>query len=205
MIGALARTVADSALMLDVHARRAPDEPDPAPPFTGRYLDCAATAPRPTADRRSRARRRRGSWRPCRSISAAPGSGPAAILSDLGHDVHARDPHYGLAQITFLQTWLAGIAQEAAGVPDPTQLEPLTRQMAAAGRWLVPARRLAALPDARAAATRRITALWDDFDVLLTPGYRDDRDRRRGRFRASRPRGRSTSPGASRPSRRCST
>lgn len=186
VIGALARTVADSALMLDI-LHGALDEPDPAPPFTGRYLDCAATAP--------------GRLRIAISRKAPPGivapvsvdqrgawERTAAILSDLGHDVHARDPHYGLAQITFLQTWLAGIAQEAAGVPDPTQLEPLTRQMAAGGRWLVPDRRLAALPDARAAATRRITALWNDFDVLLTPGTATTAIAAEGGFGRSAPR-----------------
>ena len=97
-------------------------------------------------------------------------------------------PHYGLAQITFLQTWLSGIAQDAAGVPDPAQLEPLTRQMAAADRWMVPARRRAALPAAQAAATRRITALWDDFDVLLTPGTATTAIAAEGGFGRSAPR-----------------
>lgn len=169
VIGALARTVADSALMLDVLHGALPGETEQAPVFTGCYLDCAATAP--------------GRLRIAISRKAPPGmvapvsadqrdawERTGATLSDLGHDVVARDPRYGTAQITFLQTWLQGIAQEAASVPDPEQLEPLTRQMAAAGRWLVPAWRAARLSAAREAASRRITALWDEFDVLLTPG-----------------------------------
>jgi amidase len=42
--------------------------------------------------------------------------------------------------------------------------------MAAAGRYLVPPARRRALLAKRAATTARIMALWDEFDVLLTPG-----------------------------------
>jgi amidase len=42
--------------------------------------------------------------------------------------------------------------------------------MAAAGRLLVPLPRRRQLLKRRAATTARILTLWDDFDVLLTPG-----------------------------------
>ena len=42
--------------------------------------------------------------------------------------------------------------------------------MSSAGRVLVPPRRRDALLAKRAATTARILALWDDYDVLLTPG-----------------------------------
>ena len=42
--------------------------------------------------------------------------------------------------------------------------------MAAAGRRLVPPRRQAKLAAARARATDRIMSLWDEIDVLMTPG-----------------------------------
>jgi amidase len=48
-------------------------------------------------------------------------------------------------------------------------MERSTRQMAAMGRYLVPLRRREAILVARAKTTARITALWDEFDVLLTP------------------------------------
>ena len=146
-----------------------PGEELQAPPFDGSYLDAAGADP--------------GRLRIAVSRKAPPGmvapvdtdqrrawERTAATLSDLGHDVQARDPRYGMAQLTFLQTWLQGIAQDADAFADPTQLEPLTRQMAAAGRRLVPARRHDKLARARARATERITALWDEFDVLMTPG-----------------------------------
>ena len=42
-------------------------------------------------------------------------------------------------------------------------------QMAAAGRYLVPPRRRRRLLGARPLTIRRVTALWDEFDVLMTP------------------------------------
>ncbi len=55
-------------------------------------------------------------------------------------------------------------------MPDRSQLEPLTRQMAAAGRYLVPPKREAQLLRRRAATSARIMVLWDEIDVLVTPG-----------------------------------
>lgn len=169
VLGALARTVADSALMLDVMHGSLPSDDHHAPRFDGSYVDAAATPP---------GRLRIAISRKPPTGVIAPVSGDqrrawertAALLSDLGHDVQERDPDYGLVQLTFLQTWLQGIALDAAEAPEYERLEPLTRQMAAAGRALVPARREARLARAREKAIRRITALWDDCDVLLTPG-----------------------------------
>jgi amidase len=168
VIGALGRTVADSALMLDVMHGTLPGEEYQAPPFDGSYAESAAAAParlRIAVSRKvppgliaSISREQREAW-----------ERTGALLSDLGHDVTARDPAYGMAQLVFLQTWLRGIHQDTVRVPDPTRLEPLTRQMGAAGRYLVPSWRLAQLAQARADATARITALWDEIDVLVTP------------------------------------
>jgi amidase len=66
--------------------------------------------------------------------------------------------------------WFRGIYEESERVPDRSQLERLTRQMAAAGRYLVPPRRRRALVERQAATSARIMKLWDEFDVLLTPG-----------------------------------
>ena len=55
-------------------------------------------------------------------------------------------------------------------MPDRSQLESLTREMAGAGRIFVPPRRRAALRASRVQTTARILALWDEVDVLMTPG-----------------------------------
>ena len=166
--GALARTVADSALMLDAMHGALPGDPDQAPPFTGRYADAAATPPPRLRIAMSRklppgllgrvSTDQRGAW-----------ERTGALLSALGHDVVPRNPAYGLAQLEFLQTWVRGVYEESLTVPDRSQLEPSTRQMAALGRSLVPPRRRAAILAKRPRTTARITALWDEFDVLMTP------------------------------------
>jgi amidase len=166
--GGLARSVADSALLLDVMHGALPADVDRAPEFTGSYVEAATNPPgrlriavsrklppgllgRVSADQR-------GAWEQT-----------GALLSSLGHGVEERDPAYGLAQIEFLQTWLRGVYEESLTVPDRSTLERSTRQMAAGGRYLVPPWRRRRVLAAREATTARITALWDEFDVLVTP------------------------------------
>ncbi len=166
--GALARTVADSALLLDVMHGPAPVDPHHAPAFTGSYADAAATAPARLKIAVSRklppgqlgrvSGDQRGAW-----------ERTGALLSALGHDVVPRDPAYRMVQLEFVQTWLRGIYEESLTVPDRTTLERSTRQMAAMGRYLVPPRRREAILAARARTTARITALWEEFDVLVIP------------------------------------
>ena len=167
--GSVARTVADSALMLDAMHGLAPGDGEAAPAFDGSYLDAAATPPNRLRIAISRkvppgliakvSADQRGAW-----------ERTADLLRELGHDVVERSPDYKLVQIDFVQMWLRGIYDESLEVPDPTKLEKLTRQMAGAGRRLVPDRRRDKLLAKRSATTARITALWDEIDVLLTPG-----------------------------------
>jgi amidase len=167
-LGALARTVADSALMLDVMQGPAKGEQPIVLPVQGRYVDAASTPP--------------GHLRVAISRRVPPGmivklsadqrgafERTAALLTELGHDVVERDPAYGTVQIEFVQTWLRAIYEESQSVPRPGRLERLTRQMAAGGRVLVPPRRRDKLLAGRAASTARILALWNEVDVLMTP------------------------------------
>src|SRR4029077_10084302 len=72
--------------------------------------------------------------------------------------------------LEFTQNWMRGIYDDTLTVPEPDKLERSTRQMAGAGRRLVSARRGEELRDRRAGTTARILALWDEVDVLITPG-----------------------------------
>jgi amidase len=167
--GALARTVRDSALMLDVMHGTVPADRYTAPAFAGSYLEAAGQPPgrlriaisrkAPPALLTRLSGDQRGAW-----------ERTAALLSALGHDVVERDPAYGLAQVEFLQLWLRGVYEESVKVPDRTQLERSTRQMAAAGRYLVPPWRRDRVLRRRESTGARIMSLWDDVDVLLTPG-----------------------------------
>ena len=167
--GALARTVADSALMLDVMQGAAPGDEYAAPPIQGTFVEAAA---RPPGRLRIAISRKvppgllgrvsvdqRGAW-----------ERTAKLLEQHGHDVIERDPPYGLVQIEFVQMWLRGIFETSLDVPEPKALELATRRLAAAGRYGVPPRRRARLAIRQAATSARMISLWDEFDVLLTPG-----------------------------------
>jgi amidase len=167
--GALTRTVRDSALLLDAMHGAIEGDADSAPPFTGRYVDAVSNPP--------------GRLRIAISTKVPPGliarvsaeqrgawERMGRLLEELGHEVIERDPTYRLAQLDFVQNWLRGIYEESLTVPVRSQLERLTRQMAAGGRYLVPPRRREKLLSKRVAVVARILALWDEIDVLLTPG-----------------------------------
>lgn len=168
--GPLARTVSDSGLMLDAMHGTIEGDAYSLPPFTGRYLDAAASPPgrlRIAVSRKiplgllaSLSDDQRGAF-----------DGTATLLAELGHEVVERDPSYGMAGLVFTQTWLRGIYEDTLKVPDRSQLEPITRRMAATGRLLVPDRRARKLRGrTRARITARMLALWDQVDVLMTPG-----------------------------------
>jgi amidase len=166
--GALARTVADSALLLDVLHGSLPGDSYQAPPFTGSYAQAAATPPGRLRIATSRklppgflarlSADQRGAW-----------ERTAALLSELGHEVIERDPAYGLAGIEFTQMWMRGIYEESRYVPDHSQLERSTRQLIATGKRVVPDRRREKLLTSRAARTARVLELWQEVDVLLMP------------------------------------
>ncbi len=167
--GPLARTVGDSALLLDCMRGTLDGERYVAPMFDGSYVEAAAKPP--------------GRLRIAVSRKIPPGliaglggdqqeawERTAALLGELGHEVVERDPAYGSASLLFTQTWVRGIYEDSLQVPDRSVLEPNTRRMAGAGR-LVPEWRARSLRGAaRARVTARILALWDEVDVVMTPG-----------------------------------
>jgi amidase len=166
--GALARTVADSAVMLDVMHGSLPGDPMAAPPFAGSYREAAASPP-PRLRIAVSAKLPAGLLARVADDERSAWERTAATLADAGHDVSARDPEYGLAQLLFAQFWVRGIHEDVRALADASQLERSTRQMAGAGRVVVPDRRRASLVRARERAAARILALWDEFDVLMTP------------------------------------
>ncbi len=167
--GTLARTVADSALLLDAIHGALPSDVDQAPPFTGSYREAAGRAP---------ARLRIAVSRKVPPPVLAPLARDeregfermGALLSELGHEVVERDPSYGLTAVEFTQLWMRGVYEESLDIPDRSQLEGLTKEIATMGRVLVPPRRRDKLLSARDRTTARILSLWDEIDVLLTPG-----------------------------------
>jgi amidase len=167
--GALARSVRDSALLLDVIHGPAAGDADVAPPFSGSYERAAVTPPgrlRVAVSRKVPAgviarlsADQRGAW-----------ERTATLLSELGHEVVERDPAYGLSGPVFMQIWVRGTYEASLDVPNRSRLERSSRQMAGAGWHLVHGRRRRQVIAARDAVSARILALWQDVDVLITPG-----------------------------------
>jgi amidase len=185
--GALARTVRDSALLLDVLHGPVPGDRDRAPDFTGSYVEAAAQPPSRLRIAISR-KIPPGLLGKVSAEQRAAWERTARALESLGHEVIERDPAYGLAQIEFVQMWLRGVYETSLRFEDRSQFEPSSRQMAAAGHFLVPPRRRRALLAKREQTTARIGALWNEFDVLLTPGLAKTAIAAEGGFGKSAPR-----------------
>jgi amidase len=156
--GALARTVADSALMLDVMSDNGET-----------FRTAAATAPGKLRIAVSR-KVPSGLIAPLSADQKTAWEQTGALLGQLGHEVVERSPAYGLVSLEFTQNWFRAIYEDAELIPDKSKLERSTRQMAAIGRRLVSAGRRDKLRAKRDATTARILRLWDDVDVLMTPG-----------------------------------
>jgi amidase len=157
VLGALARTVADSALLLDVMADTGTRFQEAASRPPGR-LRIAISRKVPPGVIAFLARDQRLAW-----------DRTARLLGELGHDVGERDPAYGLVALDITQTYLRAIHEAHVELPEPALAERASRQMSSAGRVLVPAWRRDALLAKRATTTARVLSLWDDYDVLLTP------------------------------------
>jgi amidase len=167
--GALARSVKDSALLLDVLQGSTASEASQVPPPASSFAEAVAAQP----DRLRVAISRKippGLIAKISEDQRQAWDRTARLLRELGHEVFERDPAYGLASLEFTQTWLRGIHEDFSRLSRPELTERTTRQMAAAGRVLVPPRRRAAILARRPRTTTRILELWNDADVLLTPG-----------------------------------
>ena len=163
--GSLARSVADSALWLDVCHGGVNGGP-PAPEQT--FSQAARTKP--------------GRLRIAFSTKAPRAIAPpivgadvksaveqtAELLRTLGHSVEARDPDWGLVGNNLTPRYLNGIAVEYEGVPHPERLERRTAGFARLGR-LNGGRIVRNARRAEARDARRILSIFEDCDVLMTP------------------------------------
>ena len=156
--GPMARTVADAALFLDVTApgngfvsasKRAP----------GRLRIALSTkVPPPLTARVGKAQR-----------AAVDEAG--TLLRELGHEVIARDPDYPPSGVygQALPRYFRGAYDDVKSLPHPERLERRTRAFARIGS-LVSDRRMNAIRGAESQVAERVQSIFDDVDVVLTPG-----------------------------------
>ncbi|WP_116041588.1 amidase [Amycolatopsis palatopharyngis] len=157
VIGPLARTVADAALLLDVvagtgrrHQDAAMRRPDRLRIGLSTRIPFTATKTRlDPVVRRAVARL-------------------AGALTELGHEVVPAEPRYGLIGLDFLPRSLAGVHDWVDRVPDTAALDPRTRANARTGSWLGGAA-LRLSRKAEPLLHRQVGAVFRDVDVLLAP------------------------------------
>jgi amidase len=172
--GVVSRTVADTALALDLLAGYEPGDPFTAPPPAEPFARAAERQPGPL---------RIG------HTTKAPNDAPvgpeqvraveetAKLLGELGHHVEEAelgvDPQ-GFLQ-NFLRLWISDIGGSvrslgavAGGELDRDKLEPLTRQMAEEAEQVSAVDYLAAVAYLRM-TSRGVLHFWTDHDVLVSP------------------------------------
>jgi amidase len=94
-----------------------------------------------------------------------------ALLRDLGHEVIVRDPEYPPSAVygNYLARYLRGICDDADAQAHPERLEARTRNLARMGSFFSD-RRMTSIRAAEAALSNRIQAIFDEVDVVVTPG-----------------------------------
>ncbi|MGW6458822.1 amidase [Streptomyces sp. NPDC055078] len=169
--GPLARTVADAALLLD--AVQGPLLPFGLDPHRPEVIDASAAATREPGRLRIAL-----AWRPPLTLTGATPhpevrravTAVAETLARLGHEVTEARPRYGLIGLAFIPRATSGIAEAAAGHPEPALLDPRTRSAIRSGRRL--GGRVVRAARAREARQHsRIGEIFHGrgFDVVLTP------------------------------------
>ena len=160
--GPITRRVEDAALFLDVTTT------SPAP--DGGFVAAAARAPtrlRIAVSTKSPL----GILGRVGAAQRAAVTEAAALLRELGHDVIERAPDYAALRSGWHVTarYLRGIHDDVATMAHPERLERRSRSMARAG-GRISDERIAAVRSQETALAARVNAIFDDVDVVITPG-----------------------------------
>lgn len=155
--GPMARTVEDAALFLDVTADDSAFV-TAAGKAPGRLRIALSTkVPPPLLARIGRSQR-----------AAVDEAG--VLLRELGHDVVVADPDYPRTAIAHaLSRYFKGVSDEVRLLPHPDRLEARTRAFARIG-GLVSGQRMTRIRAAERELAQRVQSIFDDVDVVVTPG-----------------------------------
>jgi amidase len=156
--GPMARTVEDAALFLDVTAPGGEFLAAAARPPGRLRIALSTKVPPPLTARVGKAQR-----------AAVEEAG--ALLRELGHDVMSRDPDYPPSAVygQALPRYFRGAYDDVKSLPRPERLEARTRGFARIGS-LISDRRMNAIRGAESEVAERVQSIYDDVDVVITPG-----------------------------------
>jgi amidase len=167
VIGPLARTVSDAALLLDVLRGNHPEDLQQLDPPAEPFVESARRDP--GRMRIALSYRIPFSGVPAKLDPAVRTQVDrlAGVLAALGHDVIEADPNYALIGGSFLPRSTGGVKDWVNRVPNRALLDHRTLDNARSGRWLAPL-----LPASRAfenIVRRRVGKIFRNFDVVLAP------------------------------------
>ncbi|MBV6760305.1 amidase [Rhodococcus opacus] len=172
----VSRSVRDSAALLDAISGIDSGSPFNIPAGRSGYLDAARHDPAPL-----RIALMTDGWggKSTSPAVAAATLSVAALCEELAHRVEQGHPDLGVSWDGFVHdssvlwsanvaTWIADAAMAFGRSIDSTTVEPQTLAVYETGRAISAIDLIRAL-DARNTLTRRVTAFFDDVDILLTP------------------------------------
>jgi amidase len=165
--GCLSRSVLDTALFLDVTSGGS-REPGAPPPPERPFVDAAKTPPGKLRVAYSTLAPRAAAPPTVSEVVKEAVTDAAELMRSLGHEVAQRDPKWGGIGNNITPRFLRGVADTVDEVPHPERLEGRTRGFGRLGRNLPDAIFERALRG-READAARVNAIFDSFDVLLTP------------------------------------
>jgi len=163
----VSRSVLDTALWLDVVSGGS-QEPGAPPPPERPFVEAAKSPPGKLRVAWSTAAPRAAAPPTVGEVAKSAVADTAELLRSLGHDAEQRDPDWGMIGNDITPRYLRGIAGDFARVPHPERLEQRTRGFARLGR-LVPDALFERARRAEAADAARVNAIFDGYDVLMTP------------------------------------
>jgi amidase len=165
--GCVSRTVADTALWLDLTSGDSKESGAPPPPERP-FVEAVRTAPGKLRIAFSTAAPR--AVAPATVDEEAKGAvaAMAGVLRSLGHEAVEQDPDWGMVGNNMVPRYVRGIAEDFATVPRPERLERRTRAMARLGR-AIPDKAFAAARRAAATDAERVNRIFDDHDLVMTP------------------------------------
>ena len=165
--GCVSRSVLDTALWLDIVSGGSKEPGAPAPPERP-FVESAKTAPGKLRVAVSTAAPRAAAPPTVDDVAKGAVAGTAELLRSLGHDVSPHDPDWGMIGNNMVPRYLRGTAEDFATVPHPERLERRTHGFARLGR-LIPDGIFEKARRGEQADATRVNAIFDSFDVLMTP------------------------------------
>ncbi|MPZ70152.1 MAG: amidase [Actinobacteria bacterium] len=163
--GALTRTVRDSAAILDVLSGYETGDPYWAPPPDRPFVDevgaqvgrlrIGFTTASPTGS-------------PIEPEPLAAVEDAVVLLEELGHQVTEVEPEWADPELVPMFITVVQTSSAYHDGTDPEKLEPLNRMLAEAAMATSSLDYIKALEGLKA-QSRRVVALWNDYDVIVTP------------------------------------